>query len=77
MIIEKKFVFSKEDGEAVEKVIDLIEQLTEDGGVHRIVSTSNCPGAHEEIKLDDLWNTLSELLVCIEIQGANYLFEEE
>lgn len=77
MIIEKKFAFSKEDGEAVEKVIDLIDQLTEDGGVHRIVSTSNCPGAHEEIKLNELWNTLSELLECIEMQGANYLFKEE
>lgn len=77
MKIEKKFVFEKEDGEAVNAVIALIETLTEDGDIHRIVS--NIPGEviPTDTSLDDLWSMLIEFRACIETQGANYLFEEE
>lgn len=77
MKIEKKFVFEKEDGEAVDAVLTLLETLTEDGGVHHIVS--NIPGETipTDTNLDDLWSMLVDFKACIETQGALYLFEEE
>lgn len=77
MKIEKKFVFEKEDGKAVDEVLLLLGILTEDGGIHRIVS--NIPGetTPTEINLDDLWSMLIDFKACIETQGALYLFEEE
>ena len=77
MKIEKKFVFEKKDGEAVDAVLILLGTLTEDGGVHRIVS--NIPGEtiHTDTNLDDLWSMLIEFRACIEAQGTFYQFEEK
>ena len=78
MKIEKKFVFAKEDGEAVDAVLTLLGTLIEDGGVHHIVS--NIPGetTPTNTSLDDLWSMLIDFRACIETQGAAlYLFKEE
>lgn len=77
MKIEKKFVFEKADGEAVDAVLTLLGTLIEDGGIHRVVS--NIPGETISIdtNLDDLWSMLIDFRECIEAQGAFYLFEEE
>ncbi len=77
MKIEKKFVFEKEDGEAVDAVLILLETLIEDGGVHRIVSDIPGETIPTDTNLDDLWSMLIEFKACIEAQGAFYLFEEE
>ena len=76
MKIEKKFVFSKEDCEAVEAVINLLDELTEDGGIHCIVPSD--PHADNSIiNLDELWGQLIDLQACISVQGARWDFREE
>lgn len=78
MKIEKKFVFEKEDGQAVDAVLLLLGTLIEDGGVHRIVS--NIPGetTPTNTSLDNLWSMLIDFRACIETQGAAlYLLKEE